>query len=823
MRPIIISNLNMGGISDSDYLTTREGSVSELVGIDLHSEPGLIKVHQKLTKITVSNVPDEFCKNKVVCSNGKIYWFSADSGKIWEDSAGTFRLAYTTSAKNGDSYCLGAYEYDGYIYWATQNFLHRIKSSKASSTWSTYIDLNWADLTLDQELTRKAPIALRFDGKDDYVSIGSSLLAHTDSLTFSAWFFLEADSSETKKYKIWSTDDVATSLQVELGGNTDSGPNKNRVAIYSGGTLVAQTDSNAFVSGEWNHLVYTRNGSGTGKHSIYINGILRTLLTDAGTSFANTTVVRYIGIKNASFDDPFPGILAEIRVQTTVLTATEVLNTYNGKLHKVSNTLAYYPLNNSVRDFGSTNHGTINGNPTYYFIDDFEVPFRTVLTTALSEIDTDKKFFKANSETITYVKVWIADKGSGNLTVTVHDSTDTLVGTATVTNASLVYGWNYVTMSISGLTYGANYHVHIFASVADVYLKSNNLNDVADSFTELLSSGDSEFHPMLDQNLVLYIGDRNYIHQVDIDTTDGSHVFTSRALDYNYPLRAKCLGTFQTDLLVGTVVDNKIAKTRLIRWNTWSDSFSSNDSIPEQGINAFIDGDNYILVSAGEVGNIYFFNGQTLELMRTMKGNSTGFDAGGKVTVHPQATANFKGLPLFGLSNVSGNPVDQGIYSFGSRNSDYPQILSLDYPISERSSGNFVLTGIEIGAIAIVGNDMYVSWKNGSTKGIDKLDYSNKLSGAYITTQIMDITKVYLNNYQKYIAKYVVLPASTDITMQYKRHYGSWTSLSPKTAALILQKIAELNIQAAPLQLKFSFTCNVNDAPKVTEFIVMVE
>ena len=90
MKPIQITDLNKGGLSDSDFMG-RPGSVAEIVGIDLHSEPGLVKVQQKLTKITAANSPTEFCKNYVICSNGRNYWFSAESGNIWEDNSGTDR------------------------------------------------------------------------------------------------------------------------------------------------------------------------------------------------------------------------------------------------------------------------------------------------------------------------------------------------------------------------------------------------------------------------------------------------------------------------------------------------------------------------------------------------------------------------------------------------------------------------------------------------------------------------------------------------------------------------------------------------------------
>ena len=113
------------GLSDSKFSGIL-GSVYRCVGLDLHSEPGLLKVHQKLTKNSGTTVT-EFCRVKVACSNGYSFWFSYTSGKIWaRTSAGVWSLAYTTVPAAGSAGCLGAIEYNGYVYWATQSRLHRI-------------------------------------------------------------------------------------------------------------------------------------------------------------------------------------------------------------------------------------------------------------------------------------------------------------------------------------------------------------------------------------------------------------------------------------------------------------------------------------------------------------------------------------------------------------------------------------------------------------------------------------------------------------------------------------------------------------------------
>ena len=95
-KPVLITNWNNGGLADSKWSGVAD-SLYRMVGVDVHSEPAVIKAEQKLTKDSGSTV-DEFVKWQVTSSNGNTYHFSSQSGKIWErNSSGTWSLVYTTS------------------------------------------------------------------------------------------------------------------------------------------------------------------------------------------------------------------------------------------------------------------------------------------------------------------------------------------------------------------------------------------------------------------------------------------------------------------------------------------------------------------------------------------------------------------------------------------------------------------------------------------------------------------------------------------------------------------------------------------------------
>ena len=89
------------GIADSDFIGTKNGIILEAVNVDIHDEPGVVKLSKGLTLEvagTGTTPPDEFCACALLSSDTNTYWFSykANSGKIWKrTSAGVWSLVHT--------------------------------------------------------------------------------------------------------------------------------------------------------------------------------------------------------------------------------------------------------------------------------------------------------------------------------------------------------------------------------------------------------------------------------------------------------------------------------------------------------------------------------------------------------------------------------------------------------------------------------------------------------------------------------------------------------------------------------------------------------
>lgn len=324
--------------------------------------------------------------------------------------------------------------------------------------------------------------------------------------------------------------------------------------------------------------------------------------------------------------------------------------------------------------------------------------------------------------------------------------------------------------------------------------------------------GDKEFHPMLMPVDVLYIGDGNQVAQVDGNT------FSANALDITAPLRVKSLGQIGTDLLIGTYINDNVTQTRMIRWNTWSVSFDVSNPINEVGINAIFMSDNAVYAHCGVAGNIYQFDGNFMSLAKHIPGD---YSTSATATVHPAAVSNIGNQILFGVSNVTGNPCDQGVYRIGRNSTNYPYIMDLPYPLSLRSGTDFVLTNIEIGAVLVVGSDIMVAWKqtlDGPTYayGVDIIDYSNKLDGAYFETKvILASARDTFATIAKFLVAYDLLPASTAIEIQYSKNYAAYATTTEKVDSMHNVVFSEEGVEATTLQMKVKITASANNAPEI--------
>lgn len=347
-------------------------------------------------------------------------------------------------------------------------------------------------------------------------------------------------------------------------------------------------------------------------------------------------------------------------------------------------------------------------------------------------------------------------------------------------------------------------------------------NDNFGTFT----NGSSTYHPMffLPNAQYIFIGDGNVVAQVD-----NTNTFTSSALNtIAKNLTVTSLGSQGSDLLIGASTLNNVALSFVLRWNTWSTTPTYAYPIREAVVNAFFPLDEATIINAGISGNLYQLDGtgSTFQIIKQVPPIFPNtYSPTNTVVVNYPAVANKQGIPLFGLSNTSGNVALQGIYSFGRRNVNYPRILALEFPIS---TGNF--SGVKVWSIATSGNDIYVSsFDTGANSfQIDKLDWNNKYSGAYFETLITRSSRVWLDNFDKFVMNLgQTLPNGTQVNVSYRINGGNYVAWSQGTDLYSdttrNQYTADRRLDARTLQLKVSTTASGNNAPIIEDMIILLK
>jgi len=146
-QPFELKDINLGGIADSRYQGIAN-SMANIVGLDIHSEPGAIKCNQALVKDSGTTVDGPVSKI-LPCTDGNTYFFGKTSGKIWKrTSGGVWSLEATASPAAGSAGILDAYEFEGYIYYSMQSRLGRVAVGAPTAwagrddSWATFLNTN---------------------------------------------------------------------------------------------------------------------------------------------------------------------------------------------------------------------------------------------------------------------------------------------------------------------------------------------------------------------------------------------------------------------------------------------------------------------------------------------------------------------------------------------------------------------------------------------------------------------------------------------------------------------------------------------------------
>ena len=216
------------------------------------------------------------------------------------------------------------------------------------------------------ETDSNAGYTIEFDGSNDYVNCGNDDSFDVgNTLTIEAWI---KPSDLSYRQSVFSTrkNNESGCFQFEVGIGSGG---TNRVAVTGPGTWVVQTEDNVITENEWNHIVYTRNGTGAGNHKIYVNGAEQTLIDYEDFTFINNSSDKLIGSKNGS-NEFFTGLIEEMRLWNVARDSIQIRENMHIPLSGTeAGLVSYWQFNEGsgleTRDEFSYHHGTLMNTPAW--------------------------------------------------------------------------------------------------------------------------------------------------------------------------------------------------------------------------------------------------------------------------------------------------------------------------------------------------------------------------------------------------------------------------------------------------------------------------
>ena len=463
----------------------------------------------------------------------------------------------------------------------------------------------------------------------------------------------------------------------------------------------------------------------------YLNGAL--LGSDVGsmTAIHDNACTLSVGANYGStgtMANFIDGNLDDIRIFNDLRTATEIA-VWNAQVISSStpNLKIYYKFDDDATDDGTGNNDlTAHASPVYDINDvlfagittrqDLDQSLDTsgdtyTLLTAINEGSAHRQTFTPAKDPQKSLEVMIAAKGTGNWTLTVHDSLNRTIVTKTVATGELYTGdYEFIFDTAWRPVIGADYHFHLTSTVADgtvVTTSSENL-ETADFHTYFqILVEDTAFHPIAQHLNLQCFGNERYLATYDGQT------YTPHALTLPSGYKVRCLGHWREYLAIGTWKGSSITTDDEGR-DGISDTYNFHIDVPEGGINALHGSRGLLYVWAGYSGDfLIYMGGEAAQKVKQLP--KMTMDK--YVEIYPGAVDMWRGLMHFGVAGASDSTVlERGVYSYGSLTRNYPDALGFDYPLSiEDTTG----TSIEIGMVKAAGQDLLIGFKNGPTYGVD--------------------------------------------------------------------------------------------------------
>lgn len=355
--------------------------------------------------------------------------------------------------------------------------------------------------------------------------------------------------------------------------------------------------------------------------------------------------------------------------------------------------------------------------------------------TTLNEVQSCS--FQPDIEPFYSIKVKIVAPGTGNWTLTLHDGLNNVLATSTV-NAPASGLVEFVFGSQIRALVKPNartYHFHLTSTIAGGTIACSTAGDLSTADFELwayrLIDTVNGFHPMVNFQQFILIGNERYcaVWEPLTERDPPNNEFQRHRL--TLPTGFEICGitaskgfAYIAAEKISTNASKDFQEGLILKWDVSSTTY-----------------DDYVEVSGGSPESIsmkdnfpYFYvngtlhawpGGDTIVKVKTLANTSTDYkDVIDATRVYPNMMTVRDNLLHLGYPSTTTNTsVEYGVYVWGSLDKDYSASFNYGYVASTMQSNTKNIDGTrQLGCVKNFGDEMYISWKDGSNYGLDIVD-----------------------------------------------------------------------------------------------------
>jgi len=486
---------------------------------------------------------------------------------------------------------------------------------------------------------------------------------------------------------------------------------------------------------------------------------------------------------------------------------------FNSVIYTLNPSTLQYDGNNSTARNNISNYAAFAVTPTNYttYVTNTLTNTYSPLS-AISELTTNTCVFIPDLTSFYSISVYLPTIGTGNLTLTLHDSLNNVLGTSTITNGNLVSGWNNFVFSSqinvvpNGGAYtgtAAGYHFHITSSVSSdtTTVATINSGDLTGAnfvlFINRLIKTNNGWHPAIMFGSKMMIGNGSFLATYDflLDSGPPNTSFSRQqlALDPGYEV---CGLSINNQYLV-------IAAEK--RSKSGSRTFQDGFLYFWDGINSFYNfkieipmGAPYSLQTLNNItyficaGSLFAWGGgqQVIKVRYLAYQNTDYLGVTDSTIVNPNMMDIRYNLMMIGYPSSTTNVnLNYGIYSWGAVELSYPNSFGYSYSSSIASlvGQNYsAANNMQFGMVKNFVDTMYLSWQYTDANSVTHygLDLVNNSSAPATTFNWQSLiydggARYHRKKALRYKISFASLPVGSTLVPYYSIDRGAQISADP--------------------------------------------